>query len=267
MIRAFNENKPFDQFTVEQLAGDLLENPTDDQLVATAFHRNTQTNNEGGTNDEEYRNVAIVDRVNTTMATWMGTTMACAQCHTHKYDPITQEEYFKMFAILNQSQDADRRDESPTVPVLTPSEQLQEQLRDRDRASRSWRHRWPLRRGATRGSCRWENGLKSRWEPMVTGEITGRPSPGRRWSQLDDGSLLVSGEAAETDTYTVAAPRPGPGRSPRIRLEVLDEASLGPVAGPGRGISCSTNSNWWPARSRGRNWEVCEDRSPGNAVK
>ncbi len=96
VIRALNENVPFDQFTIDQLAGDLLPNPTDDQLIATAFHRNTQTNNEGGTNDEEFRNVAVVDRVNTTFATWMGTTMACAQCHTHKYDPITHEEYFQV---------------------------------------------------------------------------------------------------------------------------------------------------------------------------
>ena len=101
VIRSFNENKPFNKFTVEQIAGDLLPEPTTEQLTATAFHRNTQTNNEGGTNDEEYRNVAIVDRVNTTMATWMGTTMACAQCHTHKYDPITQEEYFQLFACSN----------------------------------------------------------------------------------------------------------------------------------------------------------------------
>jgi len=89
VIRALNDNVPFDQFTIDQLAGDLLPNPTEDQYIATAFHRNTQTNNEGGTNDEEFRNVAVVDRVNTTFATWMGTTMACAQCHTHKYDPIT----------------------------------------------------------------------------------------------------------------------------------------------------------------------------------
>ena len=127
VIRAFNENKPFDRFTIEQIAGDLLENPASEQLVATAFHRNTQTNNEGGTNDEEYRNVAIVDRVNTTMATWMGTTMACAQCHTHKYDPISQEEYFRMFAILNQTQDADRRDEGPTIPVLSGAQKQQQE--------------------------------------------------------------------------------------------------------------------------------------------
>ena len=103
VIRAFNRNQPFDQFTIEQIAGDLLKEPTNAQLTATAFHRNTQTNNEGGTNDEEFRNAAIVDRVNTTMAVWMGTTMACAQCHDHKYDPLSQEEYFQLFAILNNT--------------------------------------------------------------------------------------------------------------------------------------------------------------------
>jgi len=119
VIRSFNANKPFDVFTLEQLAGDLLPNPTEEQMVATAFHRNTMTNNEGGTNDEEFRNVALVDRVNTTMAVWMGTTMACAQCHNHKYDPITQEEYFRLFAILNNTADADRGDESPVLPLFT----------------------------------------------------------------------------------------------------------------------------------------------------
>ncbi len=119
VIRAFNRNQPFDRFTIEQIAGDLLPDPSNEQLTATAFHRNTQTNNEGGTNDEEFRNAAIVDRVNTTMAVWMGTTMACAQCHDHKYDPLSQEEYFQLFAILNNTQDADRRDESPTLKVFS----------------------------------------------------------------------------------------------------------------------------------------------------
>ncbi len=125
VIRALNTNKPFDQFTVEQLAGDLLPNPTQEQLIATAFHRNTLTNNEGGTNDEEFRNVAIVDRVNTTMSVWMGTTIRCAQCHNHKYDPITQQEYFRFFAFFNNSQDADRRDESPLVEVWNPAQEKQ----------------------------------------------------------------------------------------------------------------------------------------------
>lgn len=125
VIRSLNANKPFDQFTIEQIAGDLLPNPTDEQLIATAFHRNTMTNNEGGTNDEEFRNVAIVDRVNTTMAVWMGTTMNCAQCHSHKYDPISQEDYFRFFALLNNTEDADRGDESPLLQVWSEEQKRQ----------------------------------------------------------------------------------------------------------------------------------------------
>lgn len=125
VIQALNRNMPFDQFTIEQLAGDLLPKATDDQLVATAFHRNTMTQNEGGTNDEEFRIAAVVDRVNTTFAVWMGTTMACAQCHTHKYDPLTHAEYFQAYAFLNQSADADKKDESP-VHELVSSEVRQQ---------------------------------------------------------------------------------------------------------------------------------------------
>ncbi|QJX01036.1 PSD1 and planctomycete cytochrome C domain-containing protein [Frigoriglobus tundricola] len=122
VIQSFNANKPFDRFTVEQLAGDLLPDATTEQRVATAFHRNTMTNNEGGTNDEEFRNAAVIDRVNTTFTVWMGTSVACAQCHTHKYDPITQTEYFKLFAFLNNTADADRGDESPTLPFWQPDQ-------------------------------------------------------------------------------------------------------------------------------------------------
>jgi hypothetical protein len=125
VIRAINNNMPFDQFTIEQFAGDLLPNPSDDQLIATAFHRNTLTNSEGGTQDEEFRNAAVVDRVNTTMAVWMGTTMACAQCHSHKYDPISQREYFQLFAMLNNTADADRHDEAPVLAILGDTEKRQ----------------------------------------------------------------------------------------------------------------------------------------------
>lgn len=125
VIRSLNANKPLDQFTVEQIAGDLLPKPTEEQLIATAFHRNTLTNNEGGTQDEEFRNVAVVDRVNTTMAVWMGTTMACAQCHSHKYDPITQEEYFRFFAFFNNTEDADKKDESPILSQFTKEQERQ----------------------------------------------------------------------------------------------------------------------------------------------
>lgn len=125
VINAVNRGDTFDRFTIEQLAGDMLPEPSEDQLIATAFHRNTMTNSEGGTDDEEFRNAAIVDRVNTTMQVWMGMTMGCAQCHTHKYDPITQTEYFQFFAILNQTEDADRGDESPLQRTLTPEQVTQ----------------------------------------------------------------------------------------------------------------------------------------------
>src|SRR5262245_57256295 len=115
VIGAFNNNLPYDRFTIEQLAGDLLPNPTPSQLIATGFHRNTLTNTEGGTNPEEFRSAAVVDRVNTTFQVWQGTTMACAQCHTHKYDPFSQKEYFRLYAVFNYTTDNNGGDDAPVV--------------------------------------------------------------------------------------------------------------------------------------------------------
>jgi hypothetical protein len=119
VIDALNRDLPFDQFTIEQLAGDMLNDPSREQLIATGFHRNTMTNTEGGTDDEEFRHAAVVDRVNTTMQVWMGMTFGCAQCHTHKYDPFTHEEYYRVFAILNQTEDTDKPDNRPTISSAT----------------------------------------------------------------------------------------------------------------------------------------------------
>jgi mono/diheme cytochrome c family protein len=101
VIDAINRNMPFDQFTIEQIAGDLLPDPTEDQLVATGFHRNTLINEEGGTDQEQFRVEAVVDRVSTTGAVWLGLTVGCARCHSHKYDPISQVEFYQLFALLN----------------------------------------------------------------------------------------------------------------------------------------------------------------------
>jgi hypothetical protein len=101
LIRAFNADMPFSDFTVRQLAGDLLEPP---DLVATAFHRNTWTNTEGGTDDEEYRIAAVTDRVNTTWTTWQATTFGCTQCHSHPYDPFPHEDYYRFMAFFNSRQ-------------------------------------------------------------------------------------------------------------------------------------------------------------------
>jgi hypothetical protein len=125
VIDAFNRNLPYDRFTTEQLAGDLLPHPTLDQRIATAFHRNTMTNTEGGTDDEEFRVAAVKDRVDTTLQVWMGLTIGCAKCHSHKYDPITQTEYYRFFAFFNQTADNDQPDERPTVAVSTPEQQEQ----------------------------------------------------------------------------------------------------------------------------------------------
>jgi hypothetical protein len=119
VIDAFNKNVPYDRFTIAQIAGDLLPNATIDDRIATAFHRNTMTNTEGGTDDEEFRVAAVKDRVDVTAQVWMGLTAGCAKCHDHKYDPITQKEYYQLFAFFNQTEDADRPDESPTIRVET----------------------------------------------------------------------------------------------------------------------------------------------------
>ncbi|HWA33028.1 MAG TPA: DUF1553 domain-containing protein [Cyclobacteriaceae bacterium] len=115
LIKAFNDDKPYDQFVTEQLAGDLLPNPTDDQLLATAFHRNTMTNDEGGTDNEEFRTAAVLDRVNTTWESLMGTTFACTQCHSHPYDPFVNEEYYKFTAFFNNTRDEDTYEEYPLL--------------------------------------------------------------------------------------------------------------------------------------------------------
>lgn len=116
VVQAFNKDKPFDQFTVEQLAGDLLPNPSEDQLIATAFNRNTMTNTEGGTDDEEFRTAAVVDRVNTTWEVWQGTSFSCVQCHGHPYDPFRHHEYYEFLAFFNNTADRDFDDEYPTLP-------------------------------------------------------------------------------------------------------------------------------------------------------
>jgi len=123
VIEAFNRNLPYDRFTVEQLAGDLLPNPTLDQKVATAFHRNTMTNTEGGTDDEEFRVAAVKDRVDTTWQVWLGLTMGCAKCHTHKYDPIRHEEYYRFYAFFDQTADNDQPDERPVIRVPLPGQE------------------------------------------------------------------------------------------------------------------------------------------------
>lgn len=126
LIRAFNQDKPYDQFLTEQIAGDLLPGPTDDHYIATAFHRNTMTNDEGGTDNEEYRTIAVMDRVNTTWESLMGTTFACVQCHSHPYDPFRHEEYYRFLAYFNNTRDEDLPADYPLLRI--PDEEQSEQV-------------------------------------------------------------------------------------------------------------------------------------------
>ncbi len=136
VIRAFNADMPFDTFTVKQLAGDLLDNPEPGDLIATGFHRNTQNNTEGGTDDEEYRTAAVMDRVNTTWTAWNATTFGCVQCHAHPYDPFPHEDYYKFMAFFDNTEDSDLNTEFPkTKMAADPARQaeaqrLEEQIRD-----------------------------------------------------------------------------------------------------------------------------------------
>src|SRR5262249_4269427 len=104
LIRALNSGMSFRQFTIEQIAGDLLPNPTKDQLIATGFHRNTMLNQEGGVDREEYHWYNLVDRANTTAEVWLGSTLGCAQCHNHKFDPFTQKDYYRFLAFFAGSE-------------------------------------------------------------------------------------------------------------------------------------------------------------------
>ena len=215
VIRSINENKPFDQFTVEQLAGDLLENPSKDQLIATAFHRNTLTNTEGGTIDEEFRSAAVVDRTNTTMAVWMGTTMACAQCHTHKYDPITQEEYFQIYAFFNSTADNDQLDDSPLLKIY--SKQQQQQIKDLESKIHqiesqvaAWESKTKAQKNKILGQLQlaWESEINRYESNKVTGRFVRLelPTPNAFLSLaeieifVDGNNIAGSGQASQSST-------------------------------------------------------------------
>ena len=232
VIRAFNANKPFDQFSIEQLAGDLLPNPTEEQLMATAFHRNTMTNNEGGTQDEEFRNAAVVDRVNTTMAVWMGTSMACAQCHTHKYDPISQTEYFRLFAFFNNTEDADRKDETPVLSFFSEAQKSQRAALEARIAAVEAKFKTPTA-ALLKAAEKWAQDFPVKLDWQTLKPATLKSQAGLAMSPQPDGAVLVPATAPK-DTYTIEVPVEAPRKVTALRLEALPHEAL-PGKGPGHG--------------------------------
>lgn len=219
VIQAINQDLPFDQFTIQQLAGDLLPNADERSRVATGFHRNTLTNNEGGTIDEEFRIEAVKDRVDTTMQVWNGLTFGCAKCHTHKYDPISQEDYYRLFAIFNQTADADRPGNPPfqktySLGVAGKAKQLQNELENLKkqqgtaspefvRALSQWKATWSeteawhplaIRQAHNDADSRLEIDASKRWVSA------NGPNP-------DKASYQVVGRLAERDAQPMTAIR------------------------------------------------------------
>ena len=239
VINALNQDMPFDQFTVEQIAGDMLPNPTTDQLVASGFHRNAMTNEEGGIDPEEALYEVLVDRVNTTATVWLGSTLGCAQCHNHKYDPFTQKDYYRLMAFFQNTDyqsrtfsDGTRFSEAiidlPTPEQETKRKAIQTEI---DKLTDQMKVTTPA---FERAQAEWEQAAKSEaslhWVTIAPGEITA--TGGVQLSAAADGSVTASGANPGDTTYTIHAITALP-RTTAIRLEALPDVSL-PKGGPGR---------------------------------
>jgi hypothetical protein len=236
VINAFNSNMPFDQFAIEQLAGDLLPNATLSQKVATGFNRNHPTNSEPGEEEDEYRSAYVVDRVNTTATVFMGLTLACTQCHDHKYDPFSQRDYYSFYAFFNniKERDSEFGNPRPKIPVPNPDQEPRladlktriEALKERlerddsmlDAAQKGWESKTLARLGKP-----------IEWTTPPPSGMASRN--GSLLKLLDDGSILSTGPAPVKDTYDVMV-LPGKKRITALRLEVLpDEHQPGGALG------------------------------------
>ncbi len=232
VISAYNRDLPYDQFIIQQLAGDQLPKATQDQIVATGFLRNTMVNEEGGVDPEQFRMESMFDRMDTIGKSILGLTIGCTQCHNHKYDPISQEEYYRMFAFLNN-------DDEPWRVVYTASEQMQRaQVHTRiaeleaklKHDQPDWQERMRM----------WVASVQAAQPPWHTLAFEDDPSGGEKALRQPDGSILAQGYAPTKsdvkfavtgfhDASTPAAPR----TISAFRLELMNDPNL-PAYGPGR---------------------------------
>jgi hypothetical protein len=243
VIDAFNQDMPFRQFTIEQIAGDMLKDPSVEQQIATGFHRNTLLNQEGGIDVEEARWETLVDRVNTTSAVWLGSTMGCAQCHNHKYDPFSQKDYYRMMAFFDN---ADYRVQGvgeavmdkwimePDLELATPEQAKNlAALRAEAVALRSELENKELE-AELLAYERATSGVAPAWTALEPVRFSARS--GATLARKGDQSLLVSGEKIpDKDAYTVTLRAPLAGIT-ALRLDAIPDPSL-PSKGPGRASS------------------------------
>jgi len=227
VIKAINDDMPFDQFTIKQLAGDLLPYVNSSDRVATGFHRNTMLNEEGGIDPLEFRYLAMVDRIATTGTTWLGLTTGCAQCHTHKFDPITHTEYFRLFAFLNNA-------DEPEMPVYT-AEQLNKRF-EIEAKLRNLEMQLATKLPAEQRDKLFDTWLATerknamKWAVIKPAKLDGGPNT--KLAILEDASILASGDAMKHDIYTLTL-TDLPAGTTAIRIEALPHESL-PANGPGR---------------------------------
>ena len=240
VIDSINQNQPFDAFTIEQLAGDLLDDPSQEQQIATGFVRSHVTTSEGGAIDEEYLVKYTVDRVETFGTVWLGLTAGCAACHDHKYDPISQREFYELFAFFNNTteptMDGNVVDTPPVIRVLAEEDQTRIQaLREAIAARQVKLNRQdPILEAE---EAKWREDLaivlRGRWVDATPVEFT--TAGGSRFVQDDSGALRAEGEGKPTDTYVLNFTVPEDGIT-GIRLDLLQDPSL-PAGGPGLSVN------------------------------
>jgi len=238
VVKALNEDMPFDQFTLEQVAGDLLPNPTPDQIIATGFHRCTPTNVEAGTEPEESRINQVIDRVNTTGAVWLGSTLECAQCHNHKYDPFSQKDYYQMLAYFNNTaKEAERT--NPKTPGSIQFDGVPYAMEDASKVQARKKlivQMKGLQERLTKEESKPEGLEKA--TPEKTAIVALKPMEIQTTSSAKaevqaDQSILFTGEVPNADTYTVTFDLT-PGPISGLMIEALTDPSLA-GNGPGRG--------------------------------
>lgn len=241
VIQALNRDMPFDEFTIEQIAGDMLPGATVDQKIATGFHRNTMYNEEGGVDKEEAHFEVLVDRVNTTATVWLGTTLGCTQCHNHKYDPFTQKEYYQMMAFFSHTDkeaqsygDTSVKWREPQLDLATPTQEVQRtKLKGR---IQELEHRLKTPTPAlAKEQADWEASVRRAqgdWTVLQPSSVTSES--GSTLTSQEDGAILASGENPQRETYVIEA-KSTKSSLTGLRLEAIPDPSL-PRGGPGRDV-------------------------------
>jgi hypothetical protein len=252
VIEAYNRNQPFDQFTIEQLAGDMLPNATVEQQVASGFNRNHRINGEGGIIGEEWRIENIMDRVETTSLTWMALTMNCCRCHDHKYDPITSKEFYRFFALFNNVPEsgtitgASNRQGGNSEPIVrVPTADHQQELAKLEQAWKSAEAELAAKqKELTTWQAAWEKQYQqptasqpSMWTLLDIREIDAKNKK-TKFKRLPDDSWLATGANPEFDTYTITAPLAA-GKLSGVLLETFPDDTL-----PNQSLGRYTNGNY-----------------------